>query len=155
MYEHRVLRVVEERGLGEVAVGPDRDRALRETGLEPPHRRPKQSEELANTANVSRAKPRSQQHSGPTLEDEQRVIHPRVVVPVEEGELLLAVRRILARVDVEDELFGRITMPSIDRAADAAKPLEPFALQQPDRIPVGGVFSRESVGCEASGRSAP
>ena len=135
-----VLRVVEERGLGEVAVGSDRDRALRETGLEPPHRRPKQSEELADTANVSRAKPRSQQHSGPTLEDEQRVIHPRVVVPVEEGELLLSVRRIPARVDVEDELVGRITMPSIDGAADAAKPLEPFALQQPDRIPVGGVF---------------
>ncbi len=61
-------------------------------------------------------------------------------MPVEEGELLLSVRRIPARVDVEDELVGRITMPSIDGAADAAKPLEPFALQQPDRIPVGGVF---------------
>ena len=48
--------------------------------------------------------------------------------------------RIFARVDVEDDLLGRILLPAVDGSPHPAKPLQSFAFQKPDRIPVGAVL---------------
>ncbi len=70
-----------------------------------------------------------------SLEDEQRVVHVGVVVPVEEAERLLAVGRILGGVDVQDDLLGMA--PSV---VDCAKPLHSLILQEPNRLPVDVVL---------------
>jgi hypothetical protein len=86
---------------------------------------------VADAADVTRTQTRGQQHPRVPLEDQQRVVHVAVVVPVVEAERLLAVGRILGGVDVEDDLLG--TAPPV---AERAKPLQPFVLQEPDGLPV-------------------
>ena len=66
-----------------------------------------------------------QQTAGVTLKDQQGVIHVLVVTTVEETELLLAVRWIVGRINIEQDLSPFANLCS----ADLHKPIKQSILQ--------------------------
>ena len=60
---------------------------------------------MSRAANVAGAQPCAEEIA--VGENEQRVVHVVVVVPVEEAELLLPVGGVVGQINVEDQLKGR------------------------------------------------
>src|SRR6266849_1986809 len=146
-----VLRIIEQRRLGEIAIATDSNRTPRKACSQSAYHRSQQRQKLAYAAHVARAQTRSQQHSRMRFEDEQRVVHVGVVVRVEEGELLLSMGGVRGGVDVQDELRGH---PLSTTQAAAAKPLGALVLQKSNRLPCTGVLQARQGGLRGQRRGA-
>ena len=98
-----MLDGVQKARRAEAAIGPDEDASMREASLELANKPSHQRRRVAAVAGVAGAQAHARK---PTLavEHQQREVDVAVVVRVEEAQGLLPVRRVVGRVEVEDDL---------------------------------------------------
>jgi len=66
------------------------------------------------TGSIARSQTHAQQASGVTLENQHGMVHVLVVGAVEETELLLAVRRIVGGIDIQQNLAALADLPATE-----------------------------------------
>src|SRR4030095_16670775 len=84
-----------------------------------------QGDDAGVTRDRARSQSGSQQKTGVTLKDQQRVIHVLIITTIEETELLLPVRRIVGGINIQQDLSPFVNLFS----ADLHKPIEQSILQ--------------------------
>ena len=99
----KLAELVQQRQ-SETSIAAQLDGHARESGLQSRHQPQQHRNNASMTGGIARSQPRRQQASGVTLEDEHGVVHMLAVGPVEDAELLLAMRGIVGGVDIEQDL---------------------------------------------------
>src|SRR5579863_3362328 len=93
-----------EQWQSETGIASQLDRHAGKSGFQSRHQPQQHRNDASMTGSIARSQSCAQQASRVTLEDEHGVVHMLVVSPVEDAELLLAMRGIVGGVDIQQDL---------------------------------------------------